>query len=250
MIKRNLILTVNGEESKLNNIISIYQGDSGIVLSFEIIGLNYEFDKATTNIIDKYNPVSCSVIFKKPNGSRYKVNKTSVNNGQLIFTITSDMTDQFEEIGIYYIQFRLYDVHDHVLTIPPVSFTVKPLINNPAVTDDSVTDGDNTSGNEPGDVVEPDYGNDLDNKIYNIKEWKENELIKAYDLNRMEEAINYAIKNADYKLINDLTENKTNTWSSKKIYDSINNKRYLIPLTQEEYDSLEEKEENVLYIII
>ena len=248
MIKRDLIITVNGEESKLNNQIYVYQGDSGIVLSFEIIGLNYEFDKATTNIIDKYNPVSCSVIFKKPDGSKYNIPKSIVKDGKLLFTITSNMTDQFEEIGTYLVQFKLYDVHDHVLTIPPINFTVKPLINNPAITDGSNTDNNNTA-EDPEEILD-DYGNDFENRYYNKKDWIVNELIRSYDLNRMEEAIDYLVKNSGIDIIKDDVVSLLNTWSSSKIKSYIDNKSDIVLMTRSQYDNLEDKNPKVLYIII
>lgn len=220
MIKRDLTITVKGDESKLSDVVYFYQGDSGIVLSFEIYGLNYDFDSSSTDIVAKYRPTSCSILVKKPNGNKVILDKTIITNNAIILKITADMIDEFSEIGIHYFQIRLYDIHDHVLTIPAIKIEVKPLINNPAITDEGKTDED-TTGEGSDNYTDNDYGNDLPNRIYNKRIWNPGEVIRAYDLNKMEETLDYLVKFENIKV-----------------------------MTSAQYDSLLEKNESILYIII
>ena len=220
MIKRDLTITVKGDESKLSDVVYFYQGDSGIVLSFEIYGLNYDFDSSSTDIVAKYRPTSCSILVKKPNNDKITIDKTNIANNTIIFKITADMIDEFSEIGTHYIQIKLYDEHDHVLTIPPIPIIVKPLISNPAITDYSLTN-EGTTGEILDGTEEENYGNDLPNKIYNKRIWNPGEVIRAYDLNKMEETLNYLVKFENIKV-----------------------------MTSAQYDSLLEKNESILYIII
>lgn len=220
MIKRDLTIIVKGDESKLSDVVYFYQGDSGIVLSFEIYGLNYDFDSSSTDIVAKYRPTSCSILVKKPNNDKITIDKTTIANNKIIFKITADMINEFSELGTHYIQIRLYDEHDHVLTIPAIKMEIKPLIDSPAITDEDKTD-EGTTGDGSDTNIDDDYGNDFSNKVYNIRNWNPHEIIRAYDLNKMEEAIDYLFK-----------------------YENI------ITLTSSEYDNLTEINESILYVII
>ena len=167
----------------------------------------------------KYRPTSCSILVKKPNNDKITIDKTTIANNKIIFKITADMINEFSELGTHYIQIRLYDEHDHVLTIPAVKMEIKPLIDSPAVTDEGKTDED-TAGEGSDTNIDDDYGNDFSNKIYNIRNWNPHEIIRAFDLNKMEEAIDYLVK-----------------------YEN------LVYLTEEEYAKLQTIDINTLYVI-
>lgn len=277
MIKRDFLLTVSGETSKLNNNLYIYQGDFGIELSFNIVGLNYNFDNSSTDIVRKYKPTYSSVRYKKPNSNiEYNTDRVtiSVDDNRVRFTITQDMADEITEIGVYKVQIRLYDKDNNVLTIPPFTFLVKPLINNPMVVDEDKTDNGTTGDDDQANPNNPDYGNDLENKLYNYKHWVAGEIVRAYDLNRMEEAINYLVvegSGGGDASIDDDYIGVDKTWSSTKIYNfttdgleqMINNDpgrfkgekgdkgdpmRYWVG-TIEEYNKIVH-EDNILYLII
>lgn len=248
MIKRDLTITVKGDESKLSDVVYFYQGDSGIVLSFEIYGLNYDFGSISTDIMAKYKPTSCSILVKKPNGVKFVIDKTTIFNNKIVFKITADMIDDFDEIGTHYFQIRLYDEHDHLLTIPACPIIIKPLINNPAVVDEDKTES-GTTGPSDNDQ-DKTYGNNLPNRIYNIRNWNSGEIIRAYDLNKIETTLDYLVKYEGLTILKDNEIGLNSTWSSKKIEDYINNKEILVTMTRSQYNSLVTKDENVLYVII
>ena len=51
-----------------------------------------------------------------------------ISDDVIKFTINHELTNDLDEVGIYKIQFHIYDSEDNRITIPPVSFEVKGLL--------------------------------------------------------------------------------------------------------------------------
>ena len=64
----------------------------------------------------------------KPNNTIIGRSELEIVDDTLRFTIDKSLTDELDEIGMYKLQFHLYDGQDNRITIPPVEFEVKQLI--------------------------------------------------------------------------------------------------------------------------
>lgn len=127
----------------------------------------------------------------KPNGELIGRGKTIIEDNIIIFRIDKDFTDNVDEIGIYKIQFHIYDTLDNRITIPPISFEVKELLgiidefdSKYGIVDNSYTDICNVL----------DDGKEIDiflNGKYIKTIWNTGDLISSSKLNKIEEAIEY-----------------------------------------------------------
>ena len=51
-----------------------------------------------------------------------------ISDDVIKFTINHELTNDLDEVGIYKVQFHIYDGDDNRITIPPVQFEVKELL--------------------------------------------------------------------------------------------------------------------------
>lgn len=98
-------------------------------------------------ILFEVNNVYAATILK-PNGDIVSRKKSVIADNTITFVIDKEFTDQVDEIGIYKIQFHLYDDNDNRITIPPIEFEVKELlgvineediVHDYGITDDTLT---------------------------------------------------------------------------------------------------------------
>ncbi len=178
-IKRNVTLTIKGGKLKIDNKIHIYQNDRGVELHITLRNFLYI-------IKPSYIPTARII---KPSGEEFTIDTLEVVNKEtIVFTITQDMTDEFNEIGKYKIQIHLFDEEDNRITIPPFEFQVNPLItpeqddNTYAIANYSLVNQKRSPDNgqiNPGDelLTEGQYV-----RIY----WKPGDYVTAERLNNME----------------------------------------------------------------
>ena len=125
-ITKELELRVFDGKAKLNEDVYIYQNDRGIDLKLK---LNKSiFKSSMRSLVFDGGTVFASATILKPNGDTTSKNKVVVVNDTITFTINKDFTDDIGEIGIYNVQFHLYDGNDNRITIPPIQFEVKELL--------------------------------------------------------------------------------------------------------------------------
>ncbi len=178
-ITKNLVINIQGDRSVLQAPLSVYYMDRGIDLFFKIKDIDYTFPGDMLTNLDN---ATVSIIIKKPNGEVYRTTKASVENSQVKFTITKEITDELSEIGKYTLQFQFYDnTNDGRISIPPIEFTVKELI--APLEDSPTTQGlvDSAYVNEA--VVSSGQGVEV------LAKWSPGELITANKLNAMVDGI-------------------------------------------------------------
>lgn len=125
-ITKELELRVFDGKAKLNEDVYIYQNDRGIDLKLK---LNRSiFKSSMKSLMFGSGAMFASATILKPNGGVTSKSKVVVVNDTITFTIDKSFTDDLDEIGIYSVQFHLYDEKDNRITIPPIQFEVKELI--------------------------------------------------------------------------------------------------------------------------
>lgn len=127
-ISKNLEIKINNDQATLNEKFYIYQYDKGIDLYIKINLSKLQIVGNSTSLLTELNGGSAGVTILKPNGDVIGKSDLTIADNQLKFTIDATLTDDLEEVGIYKMQFHLYDESGNRITIPPVSFEVKPLI--------------------------------------------------------------------------------------------------------------------------
>lgn len=190
-IVKNLEIKVNNGEAKLSENVYIYQNDRGIELKLKLNLVNNNSRSAIRSSLFDTDTIFAAATILKPNGELIGRGKTIIEDNTIIFRIDKDFTDNVDEIGIYKIQFHIYDTLDNRITIPPISFEVKELLgiidefdSKYGIVDNSYTDICNVL----------DDGKEIDiflNGKYIKTIWNTGDLISSSKLNKIEEAIEY-----------------------------------------------------------
>ena len=190
-IVKNLEIKVNNGEAKLSENIYIYQNDRGIELKLKLNLVNNNSHSAIRSSLFEADTIFAAATILKPNGELIGRDKTIIKDNTITFRIDKDFTDNVDEIGIYKIQFHIYDTLDNRITIPPISFEVKELLgiinefdSKYGVVDNSYTDICNVL--DDGKEVEIFL-----NGKYIKTIWNTGDLISSSKLNKIEEAIEY-----------------------------------------------------------
>ena len=190
-IVKNLEIKVNNGEAKLSENVYIYQNDRGIELKLKLNLVNNNSRSAIRSSLFDTDNIFAAATILKPNGELIGRGKTIIKDNTIIFRIDKDFTDNVDEIGIYKIQFHIYDTLDNRITIPPISFEVKELLgfideedwnHNYGVVDNTLSDY----------CMVADDGRELEifsDGKYIKTIWSNGDLITSAKLNKIEEAI-------------------------------------------------------------
>lgn len=127
-ITKDLEIKINGDKANFTEKFYIYQNDRGIELNIKISMPKLQISKKNTSLLAELEGASGGAIILKPNGDVVGQKDIVIADNVIKFTITHELTDELDEIGMYQIQFHLYDGEDNRITIPPVEFEVKGLI--------------------------------------------------------------------------------------------------------------------------
>ncbi|MBP3931744.1 MAG: hypothetical protein J6D47_19530 [Peptostreptococcaceae bacterium] len=127
-ISKNLEIKINNDQATLSEKFYIYQYDKGIDLYIKINIAKLQIDSRSISMLSELEGARAGVTILKPNGSVIGRTDLEISNDLVKFTIDETLTDELDEVGIYKIQFHLYDGSNNRITIPPVQFEVKPLI--------------------------------------------------------------------------------------------------------------------------
>ena len=126
-ISKDLEIKINNDQASFTEKIYLYQSDRGIELNIKI-SLSKMQIRSNASLLSDFNGATCGAIILKPNGDVISRKNLSMIDNVVKFVIDRELTDDLDEIGIYSIQFHLYDEDDNRITIPPVTFEVNPLI--------------------------------------------------------------------------------------------------------------------------
>lgn len=127
-ISKNLEIKINNDRAEFNEKFYIYQFDKGIDLYIKINTSKLQIGSKNVSLLSEFGDARAGVTILKPDGSVIGRTDLEISNDLVKFTIDETLTDELDEVGIYKIQFHLYDGSNNRITIPPVQFEVKPLI--------------------------------------------------------------------------------------------------------------------------
>lgn len=127
-ISKNLEIKVSNEQASFNEKFYVYQNDRGIDLYIKIVIPKLQIGGRNTSMLSEFDGAKAGVTIVKPNGNIIGKSKMDIVDDAIKFVIDKDLTDDLDEVGIYRMQFHLYDENDNRITIPPVEFEVKALI--------------------------------------------------------------------------------------------------------------------------
>lgn len=202
-ITRNLDIKISNGEAKLSEEVYVYQKDRGVELKLKLNLFRINHRSAVRSSLFEASTLFAGATILKPNGQVISREKVEVIDNIITFTIDEDFTDQVDEIGIYKIQFHLYDLENNRISIPPIQFEVKELLGH-VNEDDSFKFG--IVGKSSADAcLVSDDGKEMEIFVdgkYIKTVWNSGDLITSVKLNKIEEAIEYL----DNKLSNILTD--------------------------------------------
>lgn len=206
-IKREVVLTVSGSKATLDNKIFVYRNDRGIDLHINLKDFDFIIETLTTPVR------SASARVLKPDKlSYFDVDTLEVDGKDIIFTITSGMTDELSEVGTYSVQIHLYDELGNRVTVPPFDFYVRALI------------ADGEEANPEAVYARADFAKSdfnlaapedfvLDGKYVRVY-WQTGDFVTSAKLNNIENGIEKNILKEEFKV----TGTNIGTATANKVY--------------------------------
>lgn len=212
MIFTESTIKISNNVSKMDSTIVLYRGDKNVEIRFTILQSPFKYSNTVaTNIIESTNASYGQLVIKTPNDKPPIFSEvSSTKEGTVLFTITKEMIDEIEEVGVYTFQIRLMDENKQSrVTIPPVENGIE--IKEPiAIEDDNTTNvvglaKANYAVATLSDVDTPTFD---DNGKYNKTNWNDGDIITNASLNKIEDGI--------------YTTNENVTATKKYVDDGIN----------------------------
>ena len=212
MIFTESTIKISNNVSKMDSTIVLYRGDKNVEIRFTILQSPFKYSNTVaTNVIESTNASYGQLVIKTPNDKPPIFSEVSATKeGTVLFTITKEMIDEIEEVGVYTFQIRLMDENKQSrVTIPPVENGIE--IKEPiAIEDDNTTNvvglaKANYAVATLSDVDTPAFD---DNGQYIKTNWNDGDIITNASLNKIEDGI--------------YTTNENVTATKKYVDDGIN----------------------------
>lgn len=212
MIFTESTIKISNNISKMDSTIVLYRGDKNVEIRFTILQSPFKYSNTVaTNVIESTNASYGQLVIKTPNDKPPIFSEVSATKeGTVLFTITKEMIDEIEELGVYTFQIRLMDENKQSrVTIPPVENGIE--IKEPiAIEDDNTTNvvglaKANYAVATLSDVDIPAFD---DNGKYIKTNWNDGDIITNASLNKIEDGI--------------YTTNENVTATKKYVDDGIN----------------------------
>lgn len=193
MIFTESTIKISNNVSKMDSTIVLYRGDKNVEIRFTILQSPFKYSNTVaTNVIESTNASYGQLVIKTPNDKPPIFSEVSATKeGTVLFTITKEMIDEIEELGVYTFQIRLMDENKQSrVTIPPVENGIE--IKEPiAIEDDNTTNvvglaKANYAVVTSSDVDTPSFD---DNGKYNKTNWNDGDIITSASLNKIEDGI-------------------------------------------------------------
>ena len=193
MIFTESTIKISNNVSKMDSTIVLYRGDKNVEIRFTILQSPFKYSNTVaTNVIESTNASYGQLVIKTPNDKPPIFSEVSATKeGTVLFTITKEMIDEIEELGVYTFQIRLMDENKQSrVTIPPVENGIE--IKEPiAIEDDNTTNvvglaKANYAVVTSSDVDTPAFD---DNGKYNKTNWNDGDIITNASLNKIEDGI-------------------------------------------------------------
>ena len=205
MIFTESTIKISNNVSKMDSTIVLYRGDKNVEIRFTILQSPFKYSNTVaTNVIESTNASYGQLVIKTPNDKPPIFSDVSATKeGTVLFTITKEMIDEIEEVGVYTFQIRLLDENKQSrVTIPPVENGIE--IKEPiAIEDDNSTNvvglaKANYAVATLSDVDTPAFD---DNGKYNKTNWNDGDLITNASLNKIEDGIYTTNENVNTKSV-------------------------------------------------
>lgn len=198
MIFTDRKITIRNGKSSINEPVILYRGDFEVSIRFTIMESKFRF-KSGVNLVDSEKASFGQLAILAPYGGNVFSEVVKCEDGTVTFTLTKEMIDQLEEVGLYSFQIRLFDYYrESRVSIPPVEFGIE--VREPVASEDH----DNSVNNaivgysiaKVVDGINEDVGDTFDaNGNYNKTNWETGDRITEGKLNKIEDALDKINKN-------------------------------------------------------
>ena len=187
MIYIERVVTINKGSSSIDEQVILYKGDKNVEIQFHIKNNPFKA-KQKDGLIRTYGQL---VINREAAPIFSEI--TQVFNNRATFVITGDMIDEAVECGYYDFQIRLFNEDKTSrITLPPIEDGI--LIEEPICEEEGVNASTvNYSRAATGEVLDvfDEEGN------YNKTVWIDGDLITDSKLNKIEDALDYLVEDAN-----------------------------------------------------
>lgn len=215
MIFTESTIKISNNVSKMDSTIVLYRGDKNVEIRFTILQSPFKYSNTVaTNVIESTNASYGQLVIKTPNSKPPIFSEVSATKeGTILFTITKEMIDEIEEVGVYTFQIRLMDENKQSrVTIPPVENGIE--IKEPiAIEDDNSTNvvGLAKANYAVATLSDTDTPAFDDNGKYIKTNWNDGDIITNASLNKIEDGIYTTNENvtATKKYVDDNTPIKS-----------------------------------------
>lgn len=193
MIFTESTIKISNNVSKMDSTIVLYRGDKNVEIRFTILQSPFKYSNTVaTNVIESTNASYGQLVIKTPNDKPPIFSEVSATKeGTVLFTITKEMIDEIEELGVYTFQIRLMDENKQSrVTIPPVENGIE--IKEPiAIEDDNTTNvvGLAKANYAVATLSDADIPTFDDNGKYIKTNWNDGDIITNASLNKIEDGI-------------------------------------------------------------
>lgn len=193
MIFTESTIKISNNVSKMDSTIVLYRGDKNVEIRFTILQSPFKYSNTVaTNVIESTNASYGQLVIKTPNSKPPIFSEVSATKeGTILFTITKEMIDEIEEVGVYTFQIRLMDENKQSrVTIPPVENGIE--IKEPiAIEDDNSTNvvGLAKANYAVATLSDTDTPAFDDNGKYIKTNWNDGDIITNASLNKIEDGI-------------------------------------------------------------
>ena len=218
MIFTDRKITIRNGKSSINEPVILYRGDYEVSIKFTIMESKFRF-KSGVNLVDSEKASHGQLAILAPYGGNVFSEIVKCEDGTVTFTLTKEMIDQLEEVGLYSFQIRLFDYYrESRVSIPPVEFGIE--VREPVASEDH----DNTVNNaivgysiaKVADGLNEDVGDTFDaDGQYNKTDWETGDRISEGKLNKIEDALDEINQNA--LALDRKVDSNYNALDSKKI---------------------------------
>ena len=215
MIFTDRKITIRNGKSSINEPVILYRGDFEVSIRFTIMESKFRF-KSGVNLVDSEKASFGQLAILAPYGGNVFSEIVKCEDGTVTFTLTKEMIDQLEEVGLYSFQIRLFDYYrESRVSIPPVEFGIE--VREPVASEDHDNEVNNAivgySIAKVVDGLNEDVGDTFDaNGQYNKTNWETGDRISQGKLNKIEDAIDKINQN-EKKDVADLDKRVTNNFN-------------------------------------
>ena len=125
MIYTERVITVRKGESAIDEPIVVYRGDYELEIRFTITNSKLKYS-STKNLIEVEKASYGQLAILTPYGGNIFSNISKCSDGTVTFTLTKEMLNQIEEVGLYSFQIRLFDINkESRVSIPPIEYGIE-----------------------------------------------------------------------------------------------------------------------------